>query len=459
MKRQDRLCRGFQPGRLENLEMRALLTMSPTAQLPNMNVAVGATVATVDLTDYFKDNQATSDYAIITTSLGTNPSLATSSSLNTIPVLLTPKTTPLTVANFLNNVDKGKYADTLVDRSVAGSTWQAGGYQVGANSGISATAAGSEVKSEAGAPNVRGTIAMTESSTPGESDANRFFFNETDNTNSATSGATVFGRVVSPQGLAAMDAISAVPVPASSPLGANLAQAPLQYYSPGQAVQGYNLTKIDSITKADSYFVATSDNPNIVTATISDGEMTINPVSDGTAHIEVDAYGSDGTPAVESFTVNVFGGLTTTPTPTAPVEPVSSPAPLPTPVTPESALVPAASGVLPASAVAGEKTKIRETVTLTSPSVAFSQEERVSLSLSKTGATADYSIASTKSMIKLKQYQQTKLSLSASKIPSTVPAGTYHLLATVTDPDGDETTVDTGKMLVVQAAPPKAVAK
>ena len=52
----------------------------------------------------------------------------------------------------------------------------------------------------------------------------------------------------------------------------------------------------------------------------------------------------------------------------------------------------------------------------------------------------------------LKAGKELKLNLAAKQISASVPAGTYHVLVSVTDPSGATTTVDTGKTLVVAAA-------
>src|SRR4051812_2776178 len=95
MKRPERSRRSSRLTPVECLEARALLTMTASAALPNVSVAAGAAVAPVNLDSYFKDPNPSTDFAIFNTTLGT------------IPVLLTPKTTPITVANFLNYVNKG----------------------------------------------------------------------------------------------------------------------------------------------------------------------------------------------------------------------------------------------------------------------------------------------------------------------------------------------------------------
>ncbi|MHC5538750.1 peptidylprolyl isomerase, partial [Singulisphaera rosea] len=113
-----------------------------------MSFTAGADVAPVNLNSYFNDPNATTDFAMFDTSLGT------------IPVLLTPSTTPKTVTNFLNYVNKGSYTNTVVHRSVPGFIWQAGGYQLSSSSQLATIPADAAVPNEFGASNVRGTIAM-----------------------------------------------------------------------------------------------------------------------------------------------------------------------------------------------------------------------------------------------------------------------------------------------------------
>ncbi len=437
MQRQERSRRSCRPGVLEYLESRQLLTMTAVAPLPQMRIELGASVAPVELDSYFKDDKATTDYALFDTTAGA------------MPVLLTPQTTPATVTNFLNNVDAGKYTNTLVDRSVAGSSLRAGGYQLATDSSIKPVATGAPLAAEAGGAAVRGTIAMTGSGAGSSSSS--FVLNETDN--SAAGEGTVFGRVVGPQGLAVMDALAAVPVPTTSPLAAPLNQAPLRYYTAGQPLQTYNLTMVNSVTKASEVYEAATDAPDVATATIDGNELKVTALSAGTAHIAVVGYGSDGTPAAESFTVNVLGGLAATaqtPPPALPSLPAT--ATLPTPASYPTSLLPDATGRTPATAVAGAKVKIQQTVTLSNSTTNVDQVERVSLSLSADGTTPQYGIATASSRVKVKIGGQAKVNLTANRIGAAVPAGAYHLLVSVTDPDGAETTIDTGKTMLVRAA-------
>ncbi len=447
MKKQDRSRRVVA---LEPLETRALMTMTTTAQLPDVGVTLGGIPATIDLDQYFKKPDTATNIALINTNLGT------------IPVALNAKTTPATVANFLDHVGKGDYSNTLVDHSVVGSAWESGGYKVSTDSVITPVPTSAPIKSEAGGSSERGTIATAPAASGSGSDSSRFVLNVANN--SATpnaSGSTVFGHVLGDQGRAVMDAVATVPVPAASPLEAPLNQTPLQYYTAGQPVEAYNLVEINNVTTANEYFTATSDNPGVVAASVDGSNLAIQPGGIGVAHIAVTGYGSDGVPVSESFTVDV-NGRTPAQTRSLPSPTLGTPQPaadptLPIPVTPPSTLVPSARGTLPTSVVAGQKTKIAQTVTLTNNSGVMAANEQISLSLSRTGAKADYTIAS--STLKVNVVKQAHANLATNRLNAAIPAGNYHLLVSVTDPGGGTTTTDTGEVLTVLAPRAKRSAR
>ena len=474
MIKQERSKRVRRLGAIETLETRNLMTIAATAPLPDVNIGVGSTATTVDLDTHFKDADAVADsYAMVNTSLGT------------VPVLLTAKTTPVTVANFLNYATKGSYNDTIVHRSVPGFIWQTGGFQLGSSGSATTIATDPAIKNEFAASNVRGTIAMAKLGSDPNSATSQFFFNESDsnasNLDNQNGGFTVFGHVVGPQGLAVMDAVANVPVPSPGPLASPLDQIPLQNYTAGQGVQTANLVLVKSVTTAPDLFTTISDAPGVATVAINDDRLTINPVAAGTAHVAVVAYGSDGLPATQVFTVNVGGADATTapvaatptptPTPTA-TDPVADPIMTTTTTTPTtttttttatnlvaavrpSALLPLSShGALPASVVAGQRARIGQTVVLQSLYKPVAQRETVTLSLSPStlGTSDDHVIATTRGRFRLNLGQQAKVKLVAPGVKANVPAGTYHVLATVTDPDGGTTVSDTGRTLTVQPA-------
>ena len=427
MKKPSRTRRPRAVGRLESLETRNLMTIGATTPLPDLSAAVGSAAATIDLGNHFDDPTGTSDFAVFDTSLGT------------IPVLMTPSTTPKTVANFKNYINKGAYTNSIVHRSVPGFVWQAGGFQISSTSSIAATATDAPVENEFGASNVRGTIAMAKLGSDPNSATSQFFFNESDanasNLDNQNGGFTVFGRVVGQSGLAVMDAIAAAPIPSPGPFASPLDSAPLLNYKAGTAVQPSNLVLIRSVTTADEAFSAVSDAPRVASASLQGDKLVVTPVAAGTAKITVVGYGSDGSSATETFVVTVAPG--------------SKPAP-----PPPSALTPTVRGALPSSVVAGQRARIQQTVSLAAASGSISQRAQVDLILSTTptGSGSDVTIASAATNVRLRPGRQARVNLTARRIDAAVPAGAYHVLVSVTDPDGARTIVDTGKTLVVRSS-------
>ena len=434
MMKQSRARRPRPLGRLESLESRALMTIAASAPLPDVSTSAGAAAATIDLGSHFSDPTGAQDFAIFDTTLGT------------IPVLMTPSTTPKTVANFKSYVGKGAYSDSIVHRSVPGFVWQAGGFQLTSTPSIATTATDAPVPNEFGASNVRGTIAMAKLGSDPNSATSQFFFNQSDanaaNLDKQNGGFTVFGKVVGASGLAVMDAIAAAPVPSPGPFASPLDSAPLLNYASGTAVQPSNLVLIKDVTLADAGFSAVSDAPAVATAALQGDRLVVAPVAAGTANITVVGYGSDGSSATETFAVTVAPGAT--------------PAANPTPVAarPASDLTPVARGNLPASVVPGQRARIQQTVALTAASGPISQRAQVDLILSPSasGSSSDVTIASAATNVRLRPGRQARVNLTARKLDATVPAGTYHVLVAVTDPDGARTTVDTGKTLTVRPA-------
>jgi peptidyl-prolyl cis-trans isomerase B (cyclophilin B) len=119
---------------------------------------------------------------------------------------------PLSVANFLDYVDKGHFDGTVFHRVIKGFMLQGGGFEVGMKQKPSAAA----VKNEAnnGLKNKKYTLAMARTGDPHSATA-QFFINTVDNgfldftAESAQGwGYAVFGRVV--EGMEVVDAIEKV---------------------------------------------------------------------------------------------------------------------------------------------------------------------------------------------------------------------------------------------------------
>ena len=131
-----------------------------------------------------------------------------------IDVLLLPASTPLTVANFLNYMNKGAYTNSIVHRSVPGFIWQGGGYKYESDA-ITAIGENPVVRNEPVISNTRGTIAMAKLGSSANSATNQWFFNLADNSanlDRQNGGFTAFGRVTDSGSLAVMDKIAGFPV-------------------------------------------------------------------------------------------------------------------------------------------------------------------------------------------------------------------------------------------------------
>ena len=143
-----------------------------------------------------------------------DPIVRFSTSLGDIDVQLSPSDAPLNVANFLSYVDAGSYNGSFIHRSVPGFVIQGGGYAF-VNGEAVAISTNAPVVNEFKLPNVRGTIAMALVGSDPNSATDQWFFNLVDNSanlDSQNGGFTVFGNIVTSDGLEVMDAIAALTV-------------------------------------------------------------------------------------------------------------------------------------------------------------------------------------------------------------------------------------------------------
>ncbi|MDP4027990.1 MAG: peptidylprolyl isomerase [Gallionella sp.] len=159
--------------------------------------------------------------AMVLLSLSTFPAWATTVRMHTtlgdIDVQLMDDGAPLTVANFLNYVESGVYANSFIHRSVPGFIIQGGGYSWNStSSGVDSVPANAPVANEfsASRSNLRGTIAMAKLGGDPNSASSQWFFNLADNSSNLDNqngGFTVFGEVTG-NGMQVVDAIAALPI-------------------------------------------------------------------------------------------------------------------------------------------------------------------------------------------------------------------------------------------------------
>lgn len=403
---------------IELLEARCLLSATVTAQVPAQAIDATLGAQTLNLTQFFQDSQVPAGDTVV------NIQTTLPAPNNSIPILLTDAATPQTVANFLAYISSGEYANTIVHRSVPGFVIQAGGYTTnGAHITTTGTIPG-ESSTEILQNATPGTIAMALSTGP-NSATSEWYINLGNNAvlDGASDGGpfTVFGQTIY-KGLDVAQDIANLKIVNDTTSGA-WSTLPVQNFS------GANGSTVSSLPANDfvvlnpvvvpgglNYSVS-GFNPNIVSASVSNGSLTLTPIGGGTTQVTVTATDLGGGTATSTFSVHV----------------TNAPA--------VADLTPAASGSVPASVIAGQKAAISQTVTLTNTSgSAYDASASTQLFLS-TGTTIDGSSISLPAQLtkteKLKTGAHVSFKLSLKSLPATVPAGTYHVLAQVTDSKGN----------------------
>jgi len=277
----------------ERLEPRQLLAVDVLAPLAHQTVAVGAADAALDLSSVF-DLASVSGTVV---RFATNAPLAgpvVYAELFDQPGVGRVRTTPATVANFLAYVDSGRYADTIVHRSVPGFVVQAGGFAVSDDSLslVDAVPQFAAVVNEPGNTNARGTLAMAKLGGNPDSATNQFFVNLADNSgnlDAQNGGFTTFARILG-DGMTVVDAIAALPVyNFQSPFD----DLPAIGLSDPSLISRDNLVTITSVSRvSELVYTAASSNSAVATVAIAaDGRLAINYTGGvpGTATITVRA--------------------------------------------------------------------------------------------------------------------------------------------------------------------------
>ena len=149
--------------------------------------------------------------------LSSGPAFATTVILETtlgeVVIELFDEEAPQTVANFMNYVNDGDFANTFIHRSVPGFVIQGGGFKY-VDGAVDPVPKDPPVVNEPGISNLRGTIAMAKLSGNPDSATNQWFINLGDNSEELddnNGGFTVFGQVMG-NGMEVIDAIAALEV-------------------------------------------------------------------------------------------------------------------------------------------------------------------------------------------------------------------------------------------------------
>ena len=236
----------------------------------------------------------------------------------TFNVELLAKDAPLTVANFLNYVNRGAYVNSIIHRSVPGFVIQGGGFTVSGNS-VAAIPADGPVQNEFKISNTRGTLAMAKTSTGPNTATNQWFINlATNSTNldNQNGGFTVFARVLG-NGMVVADSIAAVTAyDVSAQLGGDFTALPLIT----GALNSSNLIVIRSIKAVPIYPTNAGDlavvnysvvNPpvSVVSASIVGSTLTLTGLGAGTVNVTVRAADANNSAAQVVIPVTVAVGL------------------------------------------------------------------------------------------------------------------------------------------------------
>ena len=277
----------------------------------------GAPARSIDLTAAFSDPDASNAVQM---------SVLLPASTGFFNIALDGQHKPITVANFLNYVNSGRYfmtdptthglASSFIHRSVSNFVVQGGGFIGTVNPAQPPYAqptpvpAFSPIHNEPGISNKLGTIAMAKVDGQPNSATSQWFINLANNggppanLDTQNGGFTVFGHVTG-VGMTIVNAIAAVPI---FNLGSPFDSLPLRNYT-GGFIRVTNLVSIAGITVISPLaFTASSDNPAVATATISGKNLLVTPLQPGTAHIMAKATDLDGANVSQIFTVTVMTG-------------------------------------------------------------------------------------------------------------------------------------------------------
>ncbi len=275
-------------------------TPAVTQPIPARTLAAGAGTATIDLKNHFTLPNVAGQVAQIDTVRGK------------FNVELLANDAPKTVANFLNYVNRGAYANTLFHRSVPGFVIQAGGFAL-AGTSINPIAQDAAVQNEFKVPNTRGTLAMAKLDTGPNTATNQWFVNLADNRanlDNQNGGFTVFARVLG-SGMSVPDNIAALPwFDASSQLGGAFTALPLTT----NTLNAQTLILVNSIKVIPVYpttagetavlnFSVINPSPTIVTASVTASTLTLTPGVGGSVTLTVRATDVNGNSADSTLVV------------------------------------------------------------------------------------------------------------------------------------------------------------
>lgn len=309
-------------------------TVLPTADLDLAPITASATPTTtnIDLAGIFTDANLENSEIRFRTSAGN------------INVELFDDEAPITVANFYEYINAGRYNDTIFHRLDDNFIIQGGGFSFNdtANTFPAITTDPAIVNEPdfTNRPNVANTIAMAKTSDP-NSATGQFFFNLADNSSSLNNvgnsgGFTVFGEIVDststtdPTNSVLLD-LEDTPVSNRSSTNSALGELPLNNYTgtnfPTDLTPA-NLLRIigvDTVRRDESlsYTLVSNSNATLLTASVVNHRLRIVPIASqsGQADIVIRATDQFGDSVTASFRVHIQPVGNTAPTATVGLSP------------------------------------------------------------------------------------------------------------------------------------------
>jgi len=295
---------------------------APTVKTALTPVSVAANQSTtVDLAGTFDDADIADTKLRFDTSAGP------------VNVELFDRQAPKTVANFLNYVNSGAYADSIFHRSakLTGGTpfvLQGGGFQFTGTPtpALTEIPTAPPVQNEpdpVNRPNVKGTLAMAKLGGDPNSATDQFFFNLGDNSanlNNQNGGFTVFGKVVGAADQAVVDQLAAIPTKDESAAAALpdsekgvFGEIPLKNYTgtnfpTDTTAANYaivNGVSVVSQPEVLTYSIVSNSTPTVATVSLANNRMTVQGLTAGSTTVTIQATDKAGASVTTTVTVTV----------------------------------------------------------------------------------------------------------------------------------------------------------
>lgn len=244
--------------------------------LPALTLASGATANPVTLTNHLRDPDVPGTAVQLTVRLGTQTA--------NLYLALFDAATPLTVANFKNYITSGAFSSNFFHRSIPGFILQSGGFKFDGNN-LAYVPTFPPVQNEPGISNTRGTISMAKVDGDPDSATSGWFINLADNSSNLdfqNGGFTVFGRVLGNGMTGIVDFLASVPTydltynPADPVFNLPWTDIPLSGdpFLDNTLYLSYFIESDAALISPLAYQVS-SDNPALVTATVTDGILQL----------------------------------------------------------------------------------------------------------------------------------------------------------------------------------------